>query len=844
MKMLSVASSGSMIAIAAVLSTSALAQGATTAAPAGTPVNGAPAQTTASPVSSAPDAQVPAQAAASTANNAPGLGEIVVTANKREQNLNKVGLSISALSSQQLAVQHVATVADLARVTPGMTFAPTPNSTPVYTIRGVGFYETSLAAYPDVSTYIDQAPLPLPIMSSLTAFDLERVEVLKGPQGTLFGNNATGGAINFIAAKPTSKPTGGLEFGYGRFNTLSASGFVSGPLTDTLLARFAFNTVYSKDGWQKSFTRNDTLGQQNNYAGRLLLDWTPTSRLKFSLNLNAWVDKNDPQAPQKIVNTPQNPAPVGYPVLTYPNAPANARAADWDTDIFRPFANNRFKQASLRADYDFGGITLTSITNYIDLKYLNSTEGGGTSLLDLDIYREHSHSKSFTQEARLSNGASGRFRWVIGGNYERTTVPETSSVYYGDTTSGFANNISHNAYRSDSKMRNIAGFANAEFDVTHWITLKGGIRRTSADRDFTVSVYDDPSLPTGPLINAGTGNPFSTLTDFFNGVYSAIYGPGTVNTIPPGGGITLDTRTNPDGTPVDPSTYLTAGDYTNKLREHNTSWSAGVDIKPSSDLLIYFNASKGYKAGSFPHLVGTIYTAYNPVKQESLLDLEAGFKAQLLDHKLSVTGAVFHYDYRDKQLRAKFVDPIFGALDLLVNVPKSRVWGAEGTIQARPVDGLTLSASGTYLDAKVESYDGVVGSTVDANGLRQPVLASFKGVSLPFAPKFAYSVRADYDTRLSDSLAGFVGVGVNGQTKTSAVLTTLGLPQSYFDLNSRALVDGTIGIRAADNSWRFSIYGKNIFNKYYWINAVQTYDSVVRYTGRPAEWGASVAFRF
>src|SRR3546814_835652 len=159
------------------------------------------------------------------------VGEIVGTANKREQNLNKVGLTISALSGEALQKQRVTNVADLAKVTPGLTFAPTPNSTPVYTLRGVGFFEASLAAYPDVSLYIDQVPLSLPAMSSLTAFDLERVEVLKGPQGTLFGNNATGGAINFIAAKPTRDLHYGADLSYGRFNTIAVGGVISGPTT-------------------------------------------------------------------------------------------------------------------------------------------------------------------------------------------------------------------------------------------------------------------------------------------------------------------------------------------------------------------------------------------------------------------------------------------------------------------------------------------------------------------------------------------------------------------------------------------------------------------------------------
>lgn len=212
--------------------------------------------------------------ARSSSNTAP-LEEIFVTATKSEQGINNVGMSISALDTEALQNQRIGNVADLAQATPGLTFAPTPNATPVYTMRGVGFYEPTLSAYPDVSIYIDQVPLALPAMSSLTAFDLERVEVLKGPQGTLFGNNATGGAINFVAAKPTETFEAGAELGYGRFNTREASGFVSGPLVETLTARVAIKTVHS-DGWQSSYTRDDELGEANNIAGRIIVDWNAT----------------------------------------------------------------------------------------------------------------------------------------------------------------------------------------------------------------------------------------------------------------------------------------------------------------------------------------------------------------------------------------------------------------------------------------------------------------------------------------------------------------------------------------------------------------------------------------
>ncbi|MFW2830314.1 TonB-dependent receptor [Sphingomonas sp. ID0503] len=816
--------------------------GSGTGAPAGTPAGGGEPEAVSAGVAGASGAP-----AADTFSE----GDIVVTANKREQNLSKVGLSITAVGAEQLATQRIVTVADLAQVTPGMTFAPTPNATPVYTIRGVGFYESSLNAYPDVSLYLDQVPLSLPIMSAMTAFDLERVEVLKGPQGTLFGNNATGGAINFVAAKPTKEFKAGAELSYGRFNTFDVAAFISGPITDTLSARLAVKAV-NGDEWQRSYTRDDKLGKQDNIAGRFLLDWKPTDRLSFELNLNAWRDQNDPQAPQRIGYTPQNDvsgipaggtAPVPFPQATYPNAPSNARAADW-TPGDRPYSNNRFKQASLRADYDLDFATITSISGYSDMKFENATEGGGTALRDLDLPLDEGHIKSFTQELRIAGDVSKPLRWVVGANYERTTVNELTFLRFTDTSSTYVNGFTGAAYETDSKMRNYAAFANIEYDVTEQIKLKGGIRQTKAKRDFTAFNGDNRRFDISDQITFG-GQQSLTYAQFFNLTYPAIYGAGNVPVIPQFGSIIIDNRVNADGTPVDSSTYLKPGLFNGKLNEDSTSWSVGIDYEPVPEALLYVNVSKGYKAGSFPHLSGAIYDAYEAVTQESILDYEAGFKLQLMDRKLSINGAAFYYDYRDKQLRAKFVDPIFGALDRLVNVPKSKIKGAEIEITARPVRGLVLTGAATYLDAKVSKYDGVVGAAVDpATGLRVAVTESFKGVRLPFSPKLQYTLRADYGFPLSDDLKGFVGAGVNGQTKSAGVLTTFGVDPDLFRINARALVNANLGFGAADESWRVSVWGKNIFNKYYWTNAVQAYDTVVRYSGRPSEYGVTLGLQF
>jgi len=763
------------------------------------------------------------------------VGEIVVTANKRNQSINDVGLTITAFDSEAIARRRITNVADLALATPGLTFAPTPNATPVYTLRGVGFYESSLAAYPDVSLYIDQVPLALPIMSSLVAFDLERVEVLKGPQGTLFGNNATGGAINFIAAKPTKDFHAGVELGYGRFNTFEASGFVSGPLSSTLSARIAAKIVKG-DEWQLSSSRDDKNGKTDTLAGRFQLDWQAADGVQFLVNLNGWLDKSDPQAPQKILSVPQNAAAPGYPIVVYPNTPQEPRAADWTAGL--PQADHKFWQASLRSDIDVtDSIALTSITSYSDLKFDNSTDTDGTALEEQDILRELGRIKSFSQELRLSNGASGHFRWTVGANYEHTEVDDFAALGYSDATSAPVNGISIGSYSSDQRMKNYAAFASVEFDIADSVTLNAGIRQTKAKRSTVSRTFDQPEFglprPSGPL----------TLTQLFNIAWGGIY-QGAVNVIPTGGSVILDSRVNADGTPVNPATYLTAGDFVGQLDEDSTSWRLGVDYKPTPGVLLYVNVSKGFKAGSFPTSAAAVATGVDAVTQESLIDYEAGFKAQLLDRKLSINGAAFYYDYRDKQLRAKFVDPLFGALDKLTNVPKSSIKGFEFDVTVRPIPGLTLSAAGTYLDAKVKNYLGIVGSTIDGLGLRQAVTAPFAGVRLPFAPKFQYSVRADYDFPVSQTLNAFAGVGVNGQTQSIGILTVSATDREVYRLNARAIVNVNAGVHSSDGRWSISGWAKNLFNKYYWTNTVQSSDVVIRYAGRPVEYGVTLGIKY
>jgi iron complex outermembrane receptor protein len=193
---------------------------------------------------------VAAPAAAQPA--APAVQEIIVTANKRQENIQNVGMSITAATGAQLTKLGITDTAQLQKLVPGFLATPTYYGTEVFTIRGVGYQDTSLASSPTVSVYLDEAPLPYASLTNGATLDLQRVEVLKGPQGTLFGQNATGGAINYIANKPTDTFKAGADLDYGNFNTTNVRGFVSGPLLPGLDARLALQAINSGP-WQKGY---------------------------------------------------------------------------------------------------------------------------------------------------------------------------------------------------------------------------------------------------------------------------------------------------------------------------------------------------------------------------------------------------------------------------------------------------------------------------------------------------------------------------------------------------------------------------------------------------------------
>ncbi|UVO51993.1 TonB-dependent receptor [Sphingomonas sp. SUN019] len=812
------------------------------AAPVAAQTNNDPAGGGQTPTSPEPLAGAPVQPQPqSTTSTSPDyLGaDVIVTAQKREENINKVGLTIAAIGSEALAERSIQSLSDLAAAVPGLSYVNSANNTPVYNLRGVGFYDTSLGSYPTTSVYLDQVPLPFPVLTNLTAFDLERVEVLKGPQGTLFGQNSTGGAINYIANKPTAEFHAGFDATYGRFDQIIGNAYVSGPLSSTLRARLAARV---EDGgpWQYSYTRpGDRNGRMENYAGRLLVDWAPTDTISFELNLNGWKDKNQPTAVQYSQFNQQAITNVSDDVRNYPLSPNKPRAADWSENN-RMFRNLRFAQASLRADWEFiPGVQLTSITSYVDFKQRGALDQDGINFDDIDLRFFRGKITSFSQELRLANVGPSSFRWIVGANYSRDKVFYRENIVYGDGSGG--NNqvppfqIESSENFSDQKMRNYAVFANGELDLSDQFSIKGGVRYTKAERRADICNVDGTLTPDGGPANrnfrvGGANRLFDLLADLF--------APG--NTYPdilPGGCFNLN---DPD--PRNPNLNQQGpwqpGLFTSEINEDNISWRGGIDFKPTETLLLYANVSKGYKAGGFGNINAAIDFQFRPVVQESILAYEAGFKAQLDDRRLTINGAAFYLDYKDKQLRTKDINPIFGIIDALNNVPKSHIQGFELEANVTPARGWNFGAAVTYIESEIDEYTGI-----NAGG----VVADFKGTVIPFTPKWQIGANGRYETPLSGDMSFFLAGQVNHRSKTFAAIGGSFDPQRNlargFEINDYVTVDAQVGVRS-DAGWRAMVWGKNLTNQYYWTNVVAGQDQLVRYPQRPATYGITFGYDF
>jgi iron complex outermembrane recepter protein len=739
------------------------------------------------------------------------IDEILVTAQKWEQSANTVGMSITAATGDELQERGITSVADLTRQVPGLTSQQSSFNSTSFTLRGVGFFNSDLATPPAVTVYVDEAPLPYPAMTKLAAFDLTRVEVLKGPQGTLYGENATGGAVNYVAAKPTETFQAGADASYGSFNRLQVGGFASGPITDQLTARLAVQGQRG-DPWQQSITRSgDKLGKIRELQGRATLEWRPATQFTSRLIFTITHDGSDSLAAQFIAPRLSIPALAVPGLLTFPvvNRP---RAADWsplrpDTNTPFPYGSDTtLYQVSWRNDYKVADdITFTSLTSYARFLMSYGQDPSGTPFYIDDVIDRGGGVSAVYQELRIA-GRQGKVSWLLGANYAHDDVKDEPLEFFSDEDlSHVLQGLDPQAFGDESlfparmRAQTYAGFGRVEYNATDQLMLEVGLR-DNADR----RTFDNCSI--------AVTQHFASFWNLFRGEAQPQTQVGDCYVLDAANGLR----------PVD--------DVHNTLNQNSLSWRAGMNWTARTGLLLYANVSKGYKAGAAPVLAASTTAQFQPVPQESLLAYEAGFKASLFDRHAQFNAAAFYYDYRDKQLRGAVLDPTFGPLEALVSIPTSHVEGGEAQMIVRPIEGLTLDTSATYVDTRVDQFTGF-----DA-------LAHFgnqSGTPFPFSPKWQSITNIDYAFPLAPNMKGFVGGTLTYNSGTFAGVGALDLMR----IDSFTLLDLRAGVELGSGRYRIWAWGKNVTNEYYWNNVFANGNAISRFIGEPGTYGVSLSAR-
>jgi len=746
------------------------------------------------------------------------LEEVIVTAQKRAQSSQDVGMAITATGGETLKDMGVTNPADLSMVTPGLTFSDAGSGAPVYSLRGVGFYDTAAQAAATVGVYLDETAIPYPVMTKGAMFDVERVEVLKGPQGTLYGLNTTGGAIKYIANKPAEEFEAGVTLGYGSYDTADVEGYLSGNLADDLDARLSYKTTHSSEGWQESTTRDDDRGVVDRSAARLQLNWRVSNDLEVLTTLSWWEDRSDTQTPTGLDWEFQRPSntDVVNAKQSIVDLVTGENAEDTDWDPSRDYSlDEEYTSAAVTLNWDLSdSLSLTSVSSYQEFdRFSHHAEQSGPvslsdRLVDTDI-------KGFSQELRLS-GSTENIEWVTGIYYYSDNVddgfynffPLASNTVLAYAVPTHPLNLYSLLTKSEVESTAKSAFAHAEWQFSDTWKATVGLRYTDDEKEFVGCTLDnndhllDPALM--PLNNASTW------------INTLIYGGASV--VQPGQCATLTSSGLP-------------GNHTELLAEDNLSGRIGLDWTPNQDWLVYGNISRGFKAGGFPTQAALWSSQFESVVAEELLAYELGFKADFLDGTAQLNSAIYYYDYENKQLQGNVISPL-GILAQLRNVPESTVKGADMEVKWLPLEGLYLSMAASYIDSEVTKYTDIneVGAMTD-----------FKGSTFPYNPKYQLTFLSEYQWSINDQLGAFVGMDISYTDDTFGAFQET---DKRFAIDSYTLLNARGGVESQDGRWRVMLWAKNLTDDFYVNNVYKSGDQVVRFSGKPVTYGVSLDINF
>jgi len=613
-----------------------------------------------------------AQEGGPEAENA-GFGEIVVTAQRREQKLQDVGVSVTAFTGENLRALGVGDSKDIAKVAPGVLFDSSAGGSvnALLTIRGISQSDFSYNQESPNSVYLDEVYNFSVASASFGMFDLDRVEILRGPQGTLFGRASSGGLANFVSRRPGDSFDGYVEAGYGSFDNFHVEGAVGGPLSERVRARLSAKYERS-DGWFKNVLPGGEDSFEQRFFGiRGQLEADLTDSLKVRLQMEYGKNPKgsggvyEPEV--YYLDGQGEPAALPANVDAYSTGPGNDfygyrdTIKDGQTGAFNNVGYLERERVVPTAyiTWDLGDATVSSVTNYtrFEMAYNEDCDGTPVGACEFPTLTDVTQ---WSQELRV-NGKSGPLIYTAGLYYLNIDVDmETSYIIpvLSGTDFAFSNT---NTIRQKSET--FALFGQLEYKLTDNLNLTGGVRWTRETKDF------DSKLTYSELGNGYSGGTGSTVYD--PPLLDYDFSPATV------GGL---------------------------ARSKVNMWSGklALDYKPSRDTMLYASASRGVKGPGFnTNVGGTLTVAQTPFGKETIYAYEVGSKNTLLDNHLILNASAFYYDYKGFQGFA------FSGLQSLVANYDGHFYGGELEARAKLPAGFEFTLGAAYLKSKLKNVPRV-----------------------------------------------------------------------------------------------------------------------------------------
>lgn len=680
-----------------------------------------------------------------------GLDSIVVTARKVEENLQDVPIAVTALGGKELTEAQITDLSQIAGRVPSFTYQSQNSLESEIFIRGVGSVRLNGAtADASVGTFLDEVYIGRRGSATPPIFDLERLEVLRGPQGTLFGKNVVGGALSLITAKPQFEFGGSGQISYGNYNTIHATGHVTGPITDNIAVRLA---LYQNkhDGYAHNIVRDEPLEDLEAYAARLSVLWNVNDTMTFTLTGD--VSTQEGGGPSR--HAVDNPHVAGLGPVSSNLASQDPRTNE---SPYEQYARKETAGVTGKLEWDLGPVSVTYLGAFRkgdgDARWTQAGAGSPPSLTDSTLTQSERHT-GITQEIRLASAQDQRLRWLVGLYYldddtrRRSRNTATSFLPGG---AGSTRDIldGDNEYFQLGVSKNYAVFGEAGFDITNDLTLTVGGRYT-IDKKYWEIEAREYSL--GP---DGFDNQFST---------APLQGP-----------------------------FLVITDQ--KWSEFTPK--ATLDWRFGDGKLAYASVAKGFKGGGWQGGAANAIAAETPYAPETAWTYEVGLKTDLFDNTIRFNIAAFYTDFKD--LQVELLDDVNLVL-VIANAADATIKGVEAELLAKPHDFITLFASGSYIDAEYKDYiDPLRGIDYSGNRIQR-------------TPEFQFNVGADLNAPVTAgvNLVGNVSYGYQSEMFYGPDNTNLEDGYGLLDLRAGiAAADGAwslqfYGRNMTDKLYRISV---------------------------------------